>query len=180
MTAPPTPPGSGRVIDLVTLLNQMSGTPPEPEAAPGPGPTTADPAPGPDDEPAAADSAESPDRPVYRDLDAWVSRHLARVVERRLAVGAAAGAHWCPQWWRHPEAISRLYALWRAWETLRDDPDTGLSVWWRDHFEHHWTALTGEYGPFSRCGPDRGHTPTQWLPAEPAPPEVLAVLPDSK
>ncbi|MFI7080925.1 DUF4913 domain-containing protein [Micromonospora sp. NPDC049903] len=127
--------------------------------------------------PAAA--APAGDEPVYRNVEAFVGDYLAHVVERRIASGPTSGINWCPRWWAHPEAISRLYALWRAWETLRvSDPQTGMSIWWRDHLDPHLTALAAEYGPFSRCGPDK-HTDTSPLPIEPAPPEVLAQLPDA-
>jgi hypothetical protein len=83
--------------------------------------------------------------------------------------------HWCPRWWSHPEAISKLYALWRAWESLRvADPHTGMSIWWRDHFEPHFGVLTSEWGAFGRCGPDRGHHDGKPLPIEPAPLEVVS------
>ncbi|GGQ84746.1 DUF4913 domain-containing protein [Couchioplanes azureus] len=68
------------------------------------------------------------------------------MVERRFTQGAATGVNWCPQWWKHPEAISRLHALWRAGETLRVAEDTGMSVWWRDHLDPEIAVLTGEYG----------------------------------
>src|SRR5512141_2531287 len=42
-------------------------------------------------------------------------------------------AKWCIEWYFHPEAVSRVAALWRSWEHLRLDPATGMSVWWRDH-----------------------------------------------
>jgi hypothetical protein len=32
---------------------------------------------------------------------------------------------WCSSWWAHTEAVSRLSALWRAWETLRLDAGPG-------------------------------------------------------
>lgn len=49
-----------------------------------------------------------------------VGGYLSHVVERRLVSRPTSGINWCPRWWAaHPEAISRLYALWRAWETLR-------------------------------------------------------------
>ncbi|OJF14504.1 DUF4913 domain-containing protein [Couchioplanes caeruleus] len=53
-----------------------------------------------------------------------------------------------------------------------------MSIWWRDHLDPHFTVLTGEYGPFGRCSPDRGHVDTAPLPVEPAPADVLAQLPD--
>lgn len=182
MTAPepqpaaePSPAGSNAVVDLVTLLQQVGGSVPAPAPAPPePAPAEDDPEPS-DEEPDPAAAAE----PAFDDLDAFMTRYLAPVVERRVVVGNAAGLPWCPQWWRHPEAISRFYALWRAWETLRiSDPDTGMSIWWRDHFDNHFAVLTGEYGPFGKCSPDRGHVATAALPIEPAPKDVLAQLPD--
>jgi hypothetical protein len=152
------------VADLSALLDQLAGTP----AAE---PTPAEPEP-------AADGGGQPE-PAFRNVEAFVGHYLAHVVERRIAVGATAGLYWCPRWWAHPEAISRLYALWRAWETLRvSDPQTGMSIWWRDHLDPHLNALTSEYGPFGRCRPDK-HTEPKPLPVEPAPPEVLAQLPDA-
>ncbi|ROP21234.1 uncharacterized protein DUF4913 [Couchioplanes caeruleus] len=55
---------------------------------------------------------------------------------------------------------------------------SSMSIWWRDHLDPHFTVLTGEYGPFGRCSPDRGHVDTAPLPVEPAPADVLAQLPD--
>lgn len=163
----PDPAGSTAIPDLATLLDQMTGRTP----------VTTDPEPAPDvNEP---NKDDAPSAPMFSDLDSFMRHYLAPVVERRVTLGAATGVNWCPQWWKHPEAISRLYALWRAWETLRiADPDTGMSIWWRDHFDTHFAVLTGEYGPFGKCAPDRGHVDTTPLPVEPAPAEVLAQLPD--
>lgn len=146
------------VADLSALLDQLTGAG--------------------DSEPADSPDPDAAPEPVFRNVEAFVAGYLAHVVERRLAAGAAAGAYWCARWWAHPEAISRLYSLWRAWETLRvSDPQTGMSGWWRDHLDPHWAALTSEHGPFSRCRPDR-HVEPQALPVEAAPSEVLAQLPD--
>ncbi|MEW2383659.1 DUF4913 domain-containing protein [Micromonospora sp. NPDC047707] len=48
---------------------------------------------------------------------------------------------------------------------------------WRHHLDPHLAALSPEYGPFNRCGPDKHHDPTP-LPVQPAPAEVLAQLTD--
>lgn len=164
---PGAPAGSTAVPDLATLLDQMTGRlpaappPAEPDLA-----DTTDPELVGDDAPVAAE-------PMFVDLDSFNRNYLAPVVERRVTQSSAVGVNWCASWWRHPEAISRLYALWRAWETLRvADPDTGMSIWWRDHFDSHFSVMTGEYGPFSKCSPDRGHVDTAPLPVAPA--EVLA------
>ena len=133
--------------------------------------------PAPDRPPPSADSTESAE-PLFSNVDHFVRDYLVHVVERRISEGAVSGVNWCARWWAHPEALSRIYALWRAWETLRvADPATGMSTWWRDHLDPHLNTLTGEYGPFVRCTPDR-HTDPKPLPVVPAPPEVLAQLPD--
>lgn len=67
------------------------------------------------------------------------------------------GCTWCPEWWRHAEAISRLEALWRAWEHLRLDAATGISLWFRDHADPHMAMLLDADGPFKRCSPTKGH-----------------------
>ncbi|MEU4778283.1 DUF4913 domain-containing protein [Micromonospora sp. NPDC023633] len=162
MTLPQPGPAGDPIADLSALLGQLAGDPDvtPPAATP----------------PAGDDAAPEP---AYRNVEAFVADYLAHVVERRLATGPTSGVNWCPRWWAHPEAISRLYALWRAWETLRvSDPQTGMSIWWRDHLDPHLTALAAEYGPFSRCSPDK-HTEPRPLPVELAPPEVLAQLPDA-
>lgn len=68
---------------------------------------------------------------------------------------------WCLEWLKHPEAVVRLEALWRSWEHLRLDPALGMSVWLRDHLDHHLPVLLEPTGPFRGCSPTRGHTPTQ-------------------
>lgn len=56
---------------------------------------------------------------------------------------------WAANWWEYDEAVIRLDALWRAWEKLRQDPSTGMSVWWRDHADHHMSVLFSPDGPFA-------------------------------
>jgi hypothetical protein len=87
---------------------------------------------------------------------------------------------WCPQWWRHAEAIARLEALWRSWEQLRLDPATGASVWFRDHADHHMAVLLDpDSGPFKHCTPDKGHSPRmEPLPLE-EPPEGMFASPSA-
>jgi hypothetical protein len=91
----------------------------------------------------------------YPDVATFVAQQLAPLWRRSLE-----GHHrtWCPQWWRHAEAISRLEALWRAWEHLRLDPATGMSVWFRDHADPHMAVLLDADGPFKGCSTDKGHT----------------------
>lgn len=88
--------------------------------------------------------------------------NLADFVELQLLVSWSRPINdkdtfWCPRWWCHAEAVQRLEALWRSWEALRQDPATGMSVWWRDHADHHLSVLTGASGPFRYCTKDDGH-----------------------
>lgn len=57
--------------------------------------------------------------------------------------------HWCPQWWRHAEAIWRLELLWRSWEVSRLQP-TGMSNW-SVELDRHLRELLGEDSPFRQC-----------------------------
>jgi hypothetical protein len=113
------------------------------------------------------DGADEAPALYYLTVEAFVREHLALTYRRQLE-----GRHrtWCPQWWRHPEAIIRLEALWRSWEHLRLDPALGMSVWLRDHADHHMGVLLDADGPFKGCGPDKGHSArVEPLPHEDAP-----------
>lgn len=100
-----------------------------------------------DADPAEEDAAEAEPRTYYRNVDEFVREFLTRAYRRTLTDRGTA-PFWDPEWWRHEEAIMRLEALWRAWEHLRLDPALGMSVWWRDHADHHMNALMGDTGPF--------------------------------
>ena len=98
-----------------------------------------------------ATTGEAPAAPrtYFGSMMEWFERWL-RPTYRRSTHGDLR--EWCEQWWQHAEALSRMDALWRAWEALRLDPGTGLSVWWRDHADHHLAALLDADGPFKGCG----------------------------
>lgn len=115
---------------------------------------------------------ESTETLYYPDLDAFVREYLrhmyARAVDGRTRF-------WAADWWRYPEAIARLDALWRSWEALRLDPATGMSVWFRDHADIHMPVLFSDDGPFARA--DHGAAINHCEKGEPlpyiAPPEGL-------
>ena len=107
----------------------------------------------------------------YATLEDFVREQLAPMYRRALD---SPSRTWCPQWWKHAEAISRLEALWRAWEHLRLDPATGMSVWFRDHADHHMAVLLDSEGPFKRCSAGKGHKPLEELPLDPAPEGLFA------
>src|ERR1041385_2954600 len=75
-------------------------------ALPAPGPTSA-----------GAESTAASSAPLYSSVEAWVAGWFAPPFARRLGT-----TRWCAQWWLHAEAIVRLEAPWRSWETLRLAP----------------------------------------------------------
>lgn len=78
------------------------------------------------------------------------------------------GQVWCPEWYRHAQALSRLDSIWRAWEHLRFDPAFGMSNWWVHHVDPNMRALLDPVtGPFARCA--GGHQPAEPLPVMTAP-----------
>ena len=120
---------------------------------------------------AGEDRIEETPELYFSDVDVFVREFLAPTYRRSLEGNHRA---WCAEWWRHAEAINRLESLWRAWEHLRLDPATGMSIWWRDHADHHMQALLAPDGPFKGCGSDRGHQPRATaLPLAAAPPGLF-------
>lgn len=74
---------------------------------------------------------------------------------------------WAARYWEYPEAMSRLGAMWRAWEYLRRDPATGLSVWYLNHADPHMRVLLDKDGPFG--GADHDNPENTNRPGEPLP-----------
>lgn len=106
---------------------------------------------------------------IFTSLDQFVEQYITQVVHRRLNRSVSV---WCPEWWRHPEAVARFSVLWRAFEYLRLDPALGMSMWWLQHADPHLFALMHpQYGPFTACDPREGHAevPPGPLPTVPAP-----------
>ena len=83
----------------------------------------------------------------FGSIDEFVRERLRFTYARR--VGPQGPNRWSAEWWKYPEAISRLDALWRSWEALRLEPTFGMSVWWRDHADHHMRMLMSPEGPFA-------------------------------
>lgn len=82
----------------------------------------------------------------YGSVDEFVREYLRNVYKRKIDGKARV---WAARWWEYDEAVIRLEALWRSWEFLRQDPATGMSVWWRDHADHHMAVLMDPQGPFA-------------------------------
>jgi len=62
------------------------------------------------------DEPPPPRKPAHATLEAFVVGFLGPIIARKMP-GAGRGFGWCPQWWRHAEAIGRLMALWEACST---------------------------------------------------------------
>jgi hypothetical protein len=116
------------------------------------------------EEPESESEEAAEPEPFYKDLASFVQEHLSPSYRRSLS---GTDRTWCPSWWKHEEAISRLEALWRSWEFLRLDGSTGMSVWWRDHADHHMGVLLSADGPFKGCKPITGGHATNKLKALP-------------
>lgn len=100
------------------------------------------------DEAAAEPEGDEPQL-FYGSVDEFVREKLSKTYRRQ--VGERTQHRWAAEWWRNAEAVSRLEALWRSWEALRLDPATGMSVWWRDHADHHMPILLSPDGPFAKA-----------------------------
>jgi hypothetical protein len=113
---------------------------------------------------------------AYLNVVEFVENYLSQVYRRQ--VTDISETVWCPEWWKHAEAVARLDALWRAWEHYRQDPSTGLSIWFLDHADPHMTKLFDPRGPFKYCSVRNGHkdmlsplplkSPTQGLFGDPS------------
>ena len=108
---------------------------------------------------------EQPPEPLYASAEDWVNGHFLLVYRRPIG----GEYRWCPQWWRHAEAITRLTALWQSWEAMRLQPGTGMITWLRDCLDHQLPVLLGRSGPFAQCSPQE-HVEPRPAASTPSPP----------
>ncbi len=124
--------------------------------------------------PAAGD--EQAFLPCFGSLEEWVADVFAATYARR----STPTFRWCAQWWRHPEAIARLEALWRSWEALRTDPLLGIASWHASHLDQQLPILSD---PTRHFDPEQPYLPVQpapagWWPPTPTPAPAPAPAPD--
>lgn len=100
----------------------------------------------------------------YASLDEFVRGFLINGYARHINGHARV---WAARYWEYPEALSRLGAMWRSWEFLRQDPSTGLSVWYLNHADPHMRVLLDKDGPFA--GADHDDPVNTNRPGEPLP-----------
>jgi Domain of unknown function (DUF4913) len=79
----------------------------------------------------------------------WVHQLLIPVYGREVT----SMAPWCPEWWRHPEAVAYLHGLFLAWESLTGagSDRTGPAIWHRDFLGPTMLALRDPSGPLAGC-----------------------------
>lgn len=99
-------------------------------------------------EPARA--AGEPAELIYGSAEEFLHKRLLPAYNRR---NDGKAGLWCPKWFLHAEAVSRVTSLWRAWEHLRLDAAIGMSVWWRDHADPHMSIMLSPEGTFHSCSP---------------------------
>lgn len=95
----------------------------------------------------AAVQAQQQPEMLFASPDEFLRGFLIPVYHRQVA---DKGEHrWAAEWWRSAEAIARIEAMWRAFEFLRvHDPALGISVWFKDHADHHMSILLANTGTF--------------------------------
>ena len=118
----------------------------------------------------ASDAAEHGEDSVtvtlFSSLEEWLQDWFLHTWQHRRVQSQT----WCRQWWAHPEAISRLEAMWRAWEAARvQDGPAGMATWWRDVADYHMSQLLDNDGPFHACRDGHRDDTGLGLTAEPAP-----------
>ncbi|MFD6095132.1 DUF4913 domain-containing protein [Nocardiopsis flavescens] len=116
----------------------------------------------------ANDSGEGgdPEGLHHRNAVDFFENYFRHVYKRR--VGVRNQYRWSARWWENAEALIRIDAIWRAWESLRNDPSTGISTWLRDHADYHMGILLSPDGPLATAEDANGHG--EPLPHDPPPP----------
>ncbi|MEU8088660.1 DUF4913 domain-containing protein [Micromonospora sp. NPDC049101] len=110
--------------------------------------------------------------PLYSTVEQWVTTYLLPTFPRPVGEVGLTRWHWCEQWWRHDEAVTRLTALWYGWEQARLQM-TGMLPWLRE-LDHQLPILYGDDGPFRNCAAsgdlgEHRHRSTPEMPVQPAP-----------
>lgn len=92
-------------------------------------------------------------------LPAWVDNVLLPTL-----TSGGKGSVWCPEWQAHPDAVTRLAAIWDAWRHMLAEEDAALHSFLRDVLDHHMPLLVdAERGAFRRC--NYGHRTVERLDA---------------
>ncbi|WP_104181715.1 DUF4913 domain-containing protein [Arthrobacter sp. B0490] len=121
-----------------------------------------------------ADTSEDGPKLYFPNLEVFVTDFLVNHYARPLdPMGHDKEFTWCSSWWAHTEAVSRLSALWRAWETLRLDGGTGMADWWRNYADPTMHTLFYSKGPFKGCTATKHAPASKPLPVVAAPKDLF-------
>ncbi|WP_420116585.1 DUF4913 domain-containing protein [Micromonospora sp.] len=125
----------------------------------------------------SSDDKADPPALLFATATAWVEGWLIPTYRRKIS-DSGSGGTWCPAWWRHPEVLVRMSALWRGFEAARLEPGAAMSAWLRDHLDHHLPLILAEKGPLEGCSIETGHRGDRLepLPVHSPPPELAAFL----
>jgi Domain of unknown function (DUF4913) len=109
----------------------------------------------------------------YTNVIDWVEQWFVYAFAR----SAMTEVYWCEYWWDHTEAVVVLTALWRAWETMRLDRDTGM-VKWLAYFAYPLTHELWSGGSTFRSCSVTAHVPPSPLSFVPVPDDVRGGISD--
>jgi hypothetical protein len=113
--------------------------------------------------------AAGPDALDVQELYAWVQDNISEWAQRKVVTtNSSGGFRWCARWIEHPEAVTRLWALRRAWAEAVVEPGAAMTAYFRDCFDPTINLLSAESGPFHSCSPHT-HTEADFLPSAPPP-----------
>ncbi|MFD5177857.1 DUF4913 domain-containing protein [Nocardia sp. NPDC058379] len=89
-------------------------------------------------------------------LFAWVVEHIGKWAQRKLArtSGSVTGWLWCSQWFEHPEAVTILWLLRRAWLEAVTQPGAALFAYFRDCCYPALRLIGDPTAPFHACTHD--------------------------
>lgn len=102
----------------------------------------------------------------------WVIANIGEWAQRKLPRSATSTANgavcWCSQWYEHPEAVTVLWSLRRAWLEAVVQPGAAMATYFRDYFYPLFNTLSNPAGPFYACTPDSHDPDAKFIPVIPA------------
>jgi hypothetical protein len=94
----------------------------------------------------------------WHDVEDWVVNIMQDTLERR----ASNTRRWCPEWYEHPEVLTRFRILHDSYREVEKLDAYTYSNWFVDHLDRHLDAIFSPDGPFAACSPER-HSPHRGL-----------------
>jgi hypothetical protein len=110
-----------------------------------------------EDEPRPPRYSKTPEA-TWHDVEDWVVNMMQDTLERR----ATNSRRWCPQWYKHPEVLTRFRILYASYREVEKLDAFTYSTWFLEHLDRHLDAIFSPDGPFAACSPER-HSPHRGL-----------------